>query len=317
MSDANSSRSESLGPHLALFAVQILFGTWPIFGKIALRALPVTGIVAFRVAGAAVAFLILRSVAGSARIERKSDYARFFLYALLGVVLNQLLFVKGLALSTVINATLLGTAIPVFAMAVSVVIGLESFSSRKALGTLVASAGVIFLINPFRADFSGDKSIGNLLLLANTLAYAVYLVISQQMFKRYGALNVITWVFVFGSVLTVPIGAKTLAETPLNEVSWAVWLVVLYIILLPTVGAYYLNAWALSRVAPSTVAAYIYLQPLIAFAIAPLILGDEESWNARILLAAALIFAGVALVTLRGSSRTVAELSEHPDALGH
>ena len=31
-----------------------------------------------------------------------------------------------------------------------------------------------------------------------------------------------------------------------------IWLAVLYIILVPTVGTYYLNAWALARVEPST-----------------------------------------------------------------
>ncbi|MCV5277342.1 DMT family transporter, partial [Escherichia coli] len=71
---------------------------------------------------------------------------------------------------------------------------------------------------------------------------------------------------------------------------WNVWLIVAYIVLVPTVGAYYLNAWALGRVAPSSVAIYIYLQPLISFAVAPLVLGeriDHRAW-----VAAALIFAG-------------------------
>ena len=93
------------------------------------------------------------------------------------------------------------------------------------------------------------------------------------------------------------------------------WLIIALIILLPTVGAYYLNAWALTKVAPSTVAIYIYLQPLIAFGFAPLLLG--EKWNSRTIIAALLIFSGVAVVTKRGRSRAVREISEHPDALAH
>jgi drug/metabolite transporter (DMT)-like permease len=306
MSEATIRSRERLAPHLALIAVQFMFGTWPILGKIALRVLPSTGLVAFRVGGAAIAFLILRQFVGGARIERASDYGRFFLYGLLGVVLNQFLFVKGLALSTVINATILGTAIPVFALLVSAALGLERLTKRKAMGTLVAAAGVVYLVDPFRADFSGDKTLGNILLVANTIAYAAYIVLSQEMFRRYGALNVITWVFVFGSLIAVPFGSIQLAQTPLREIDWAIWLVVLYIILVPTVGAYYLNAWALARVSPSTV----------AVAGAPLVLGAEEVWNTRVLIAAAFIFAGVALVTWRTSSRTIEELSEHPDALG-
>jgi drug/metabolite transporter (DMT)-like permease len=106
-----------------------------------------------------------------------------------------------------------------------------------------------------------------------------------------------------------------LSKTNLQSIGPGVWLAVLYIILVPTVGAYYLNAWALARVEPSTVAVYIYLQPLISFLIAPLVL--HEKWNSRTGIAAILIFAGVAIVIWRGRSRALEEVSEHPEALSH
>jgi drug/metabolite transporter (DMT)-like permease len=308
-------RREAAAPHLALVGVQVLFGTWPIVGKIALRALPSTALVAFRVCGAAIAFLILqRMFAGFQRI-RKEDYARLALYSLLGVVLNQLLFVKGLSLTTVINATLLGTTIPVFTLLVSILLGYDRVSWRKALGILLAASGVVYLVDPWRADFSGSTTLGNLLIVANSISYGAYIAISKDILKRYGALTVITWIFIFGTVATLPVGALTLSETALATAGAGVWLAVVYIIIFPTVGAYYLNAWALQRVAPSTVAVYIYLQPLIAFALAPLILG--ERWNSRTWLASALIFAGVAAATWRVRSHAIEEVAEHPDALSH
>jgi drug/metabolite transporter (DMT)-like permease len=63
----------------------------------------------------------------------------------------------------------------------------------------------------------------------------------------------------------------------------------------PTVVAYYLISWALKEVPPSTVAVYIYLQPLIAFLAAPALLGEAFTW--RTAIAAALVFAGVAITT--------------------
>jgi drug/metabolite transporter (DMT)-like permease len=135
------------------------------------------------------------------------------------------------------------------------------------------------------------------------------------MIKRYGALTVITWIFIFGSFITLPVGSYQMAKFPLSNVPIGAWLAVLYIILVPTVAAYYLNAWALGRVAPSIVAIYVYLQPLIAFAVAPMILGEQL--NSRTWLAAGLIFAGLATVTLRSESRVLEEVSERPEALGH
>jgi drug/metabolite transporter (DMT)-like permease len=63
----------------------------------------------------------------------------------------------------------------------------------------------------------------------------------------------------------------------------------------PTIMAYFWNAWALSRVEPSVVAVYIYLQPLMGFLAAIFFLG--EHFSMRLLISALLVFAGVFLVT--------------------
>jgi drug/metabolite transporter (DMT)-like permease len=73
------------------------------------------------------------------------------------------------------------------------------------------------------------------------------------------------------------------------------WLLVLYIGVFATAAPYALNAWALARVNPATVAVYIYLQPLIGFLLAAFLL--RESITLRFIWAATLIFAGVFLVT--------------------
>jgi drug/metabolite transporter (DMT)-like permease len=80
------------------------------------------------------------------------------------------------------------------------------------------------------------------------------------------------------------------------------------------VGAYYLNAWALTKVTPSVVAVYIYLQPLIAFGLAPIVLGETPTGHT--IGSALLIFTGVAIVTRRSKSQAIREVTEHPDATG-
>ena len=303
-----------MAPHLALVGVQLMFGTWPIFGKIALAALPSTGLVAFRVAGAAIAFLILQRAVGSSQPMRRRDYARLALYSLLGVVLNQFLFVKGLSLTTVINATLLGTTIPVFTLLVSITLGYDRLTLRKALGIALAAAGVVYLLYPERY-FTSDTALGNLLIVLNSVAYGAYIAVTKDVIKRYGALKVLAWIFLFACAATVPIGGYALVNSDLRQAGPGIWLAILYIILVPTVGAYYLNAWALARVEPSTVAVYIYLQPLIGFALAPLIL--NERWNPRMWIASLLIFSGVAAVTWRTRDHAMQEIAEHPEALSH
>jgi len=311
----STARTVSAGPapHIALIAVQIMFATWPVLGKIALRTLPSLSLVAFRVFGAAIALSAVGAATKKLGGIARSDWPLLVLCSLLGVVFNQWLFVKGLSLTTAVNATLLGTTIPVFTLLVSIILGNDRASWRRVIGILVAAAGVIYLIGPGRADLSHGA--GDLLIISNSLFYGTYIAISKRLVDRYNALTFITWIFILGSLPTLPVGALSLAQVSLRDVTAFVWLSVVYIVLVATVVCYYLNSWALARVPPSTVAVYIYLQPLIAFILAPLLLSEKVS--PRVIIAALLVFAGVAIVTRRGRSRAIAEVSEHPEAFGH
>jgi drug/metabolite transporter (DMT)-like permease len=293
--------------------VQVMFGTWPIFGKIILRSMSSTSLVGLRIVAAALVFSLLRRKLGDLRQLPKRVLAWLVLSSLLGVTLNQLVFVKGLALTTAINATLLITAIPVVTLAVSIALGYDRATLRHFLGIALAAAGVIYLVDPWRATFSAGTTVGNLLVIASSFSYGAYIAVSRDLFRRYGALRVITWIFQIAALMTLPIAAYAWSVEGLGGFSLSLWLAVAYVIIVPTVGAYYLNSWAITRVPPSVVAVYIYLQPLLAFGLAPLVLG--ESWSRRTIAACALIFAGVAVVTVRGRSRAIEEVSEHPDAL--
>jgi drug/metabolite transporter (DMT)-like permease len=307
--------SHKFRPHLALIAVQILFGIWPIFGKIVLRTMSPITLVAFRLTGAAIAFAVLqRQLKPLFRMPRK-DFGLLVLCCLTGVVGNQLLYVTGLSLTTAINTAVLTTTIPVFTLFVSILFGYDQWSMKRLAGIGLACVGVVYLVNPARLELTAHTNLGNLLLVINSLLYATYIVISKRLLERYGALNAITWIFLVSTLFMVPLGIYSVRSEHLGAISAGVWLLIVLVILLPTVGAYYLNAWALTHVSPGTVATYVYLQPLIAFGFAPLLLG--ERWHSRTGIATIFIFAGVALVTSPGRSRAVREISEHPDALAH
>jgi drug/metabolite transporter (DMT)-like permease len=312
MTSSSQFKDHNIAPHVALVMVQIMFGTWPIFGKLVLRSMSSTSLVSLRILGAAIIFSLLQRRLGELRQLPRKVIAWLALSSLLGVALNQFVFVKGLSLTTAINATLLITTIPVFTLVVSIGLGYDEASLRNVLGIALAAAGVVYLVDPWRATITAETTRGNLLLIASSLSYGAYIAVSRDLFRRYGALTVITWIFQVAALIALPIAAYNCSTEGLKAVSIGLFLSVAYIILVPTIGAYYLNSWAITRVPPSVVAVYIYLQPLLAFGLAPLVLG--ESWNSRTILACALIFSGVAVVTIRSRSRAVEEISEHPDA---
>jgi drug/metabolite transporter (DMT)-like permease len=171
--------SHWLAPHLALLAVQLLFGSWPILGKIVLRTISSSSLVVYRLLGAAVVFvLIQRNLKPLLRMRRK-DFAWLTLCSVMGIIGNQLLYRKGLPLTTVSNTTLLNTTIPVFTLFVSILFGYDRLSLRRVTGILLAAAGVIYLVNPLRADLSHQTTVGNLLIVCNSTLYSAYIVYSR------------------------------------------------------------------------------------------------------------------------------------------
>jgi drug/metabolite transporter (DMT)-like permease len=301
MEDLQTDSKSKYAPHIALVAVQLMFGTFPVVGKIALASFPSFGLVAFRVGGAALAFFALQRFSGNIRLKERKDYFLMAGYAVLGVILNQLLSVTGLSLTTASNSALLAVMMPVFVAIISRIFGYDRLSKSKILGILIAASGVIYLINPLEASFSADHVRGDLMIVANGFCYAAYLAISRDTIARNGALRSLVWLFLFGSIVCVPVGAWSMLNFDFSLVPNSAWLALGFIIAFPTIGAYYLNAWALARVEPSVVAVYIYLQPLIGFLLAVIFLGEKV--NPKVIVAGLLIFAGVFLVTKKFASR--------------
>jgi drug/metabolite transporter (DMT)-like permease len=306
MKDLPIDSNENFAPHVALFAVQLMFGSAPILGKFALTAFPPYAIVGFRVAGAATAFYFLQKLRGNLRLEKRIHYLYFAAFSFFGVIFNQLLFFKGLSLTTATNTSLLAVMIPVFAILVSVLIGNDKLSWQKVLGVILAACGVIYLIDPTKAGFSSATTQGDILIILNCLSYGIYVAISKKLITHYGALKSIAWVFLFAGLINVPVGFLSLQTVELSQVSLFSWLVLAGIVLFPTILAYYWNTWALARVEPSVVAVYIYLQPLIGTFLAIFVLGED--WKPRIFPAMALIFTGVFLVTRKRTREIISKL---------
>lgn len=291
----NPKPASNTASYAALLAVQISFGTFPVVGKLVLAVIPSVGLVGIRIGVAAVIFYLFQRSRGSMRLAHKGDYWRMALFGLIGVALNQLLFVHGLSLTKATNASLIAVTIPIFAILAGVVIGTEKLRAFKASGILLAALGVIFLIDPRNASFSAQTTMGDLLVVLNSLSYGIYVATSKNVVMRNGAMKSITWIFLFASLFCVPLGIYSLSTIDLASVDISIWLMALHIAVAATALPYFFNAWALARVDPSTVAVFVYLQPVIGFLMAVAFLGERIGLN--FIIAAALIFAGVFLVT--------------------
>jgi len=281
--------------HLALIAVQFFFASLTVVAKLVLPSISPAGIVFFRVTGAALAFGFLQAVFVRERVTDRSDLAMLVGLAMLGVVMNQLLFLEGVKRTTAINTNILVTTVPAFTLAIALGLGYERATLSKVGGIVLAAAGAVYLIGPDRIRLDPTTAFGNALIACNTASYAGYLVLAKRMLKRYRPLTVVAHVFLIGAVIVIPVGLVALHDTDVTSLPRGVLAGLGYIVLCSSVFAYYLSMWALQRTASSLVAMYVYLQPVMTVGAAPLVLG--EHLTARAAVAALVIFGGLALAT--------------------
>ncbi len=289
--------SPSWPVHAALLSAQTGFALFPIFGKLALASMPALVLAALRVVSASVLLEVVRRVGRHPGLAPK-DRRAVLLYGLLGVSFNQVLFILGLSLTTAINTTILTATIPVFTLIAASVLGQEAMTLRAATAIALAGSGALLLLDVRNFDWHSRSFRGNLLLIGNAVFYSFYLVLSRPILARYSALTIVSRVFLYGAGPIVLAAAPALAAFAPARVTPLSWGSLAAVVLFCTVMPYLANSWALARTPASRVAFYVFLQPLVASALAVVVL--RERLSAKILTAGGLILAGLAVSMARG-----------------
>ena len=83
--------------------------------------------------------------------------------------------------------------------------------------------------------------------------------------RKYKAVTVISWMFLFGLLFVSPFAINDFANTNFEAFTANTYLVIGYVVLFTTFFAYLFNIYALNYVTPSVTSSYIYLQPVISF----------------------------------------------------
>lgn len=296
---AKSPSSSGLQPYLpfvALFAVQLTFSGFHVIGKIVLETLPPLALAASRVL---LATPLLIAVAW--RVDHRPPPKRWLphlvILGMLGVFINQVLFVLGLRYTSATNAAILMPSIPVFAAGIGWLTGIERIGRRRLSGVLFAAAGALAVLDPRRFSFEDASFLGTLLILVNCLSYSFFLVLQRPLLFHLPWRSVIAWSFLFGGIGVLVVGGPALVAVDLSTIPAAVWWGVLYIGLFPTFLGYLLNTWAVRRSSSTLAAAFTSIQPLLT-ALLALVWLDERPSSLQA-LGFVLIVTGLWLVSWR------------------
>lgn len=251
-------------------------------------------IIFLRVAGAIILFSMLYSLKRE-KIQRE-DWGRFILCGLTGVAINQLMFFKGLSLTSPIEAAIILTASPILVLIAAAILAKERITYTKSFGVFLGLIGALLLIVQRPNDLIEGYSIwGNFMILLNAISYAFFLVLVRPLMQKYRVGTVMFVVFILGFIPVIPISYHELSLVEWAIIpSWAYWGLG-FIIVGTTFLAYLLNAYGLVTVSASVVSSYIYLQPFLAASIAMML--GKDSLDISKVVSAFLVFTGVYLIS--------------------
>jgi drug/metabolite transporter (DMT)-like permease len=182
----------------------------------------------------------------------------------------------------------------VFTFVIAALVRQEAFRPVRALGVVVALGGTMPLLFEHGLRNLGTYGVGNLLMVANALSYSTFLVLSKRLTRAYPAIVITAWSYLL-SLVAVPVFA--LGQRMVPAAAPSAWWSLAYILVVPTVVAYVLNMFALARVRASTVAVYVYSQPIIAGLASWVAFGERPTH--AMLAAAPTLFLGIWLVGRR------------------
>lgn len=291
-------RKDKLAGHLAIAATYTIFGLNIVFCKDIANNDVINPIVLFtlRAIGASALFWLISLALPKERIDPK-DLPRIALASLVGLFIPQLTFLVAITMATSIDTAIMSTLGPIFTMIFAFFFLGEPITLKKAGGVALSFVGVIFLI--FNSVHSGGASasttMGIVLLLINSVSFAMYLGVFRPLISKYNVVHFMKWMFLFALLMSLPFSARGLFSTDYAAIPSNVRWEIAYLIFFATFVAYFLIPFGQKRLRPTLVSMYTYLQPIIAAIISIWLGMDVLTWQK--LLATVLIVGGVILVS--------------------
>lgn len=281
--------------HAAVLAANVFFGINFLTVKYVVPAplAPIT-LNILRVSGALILFWLLYAIKPiKAGIQRK-HLPRFITCAITGVAINQILFIKGLSLTSTTHASLLILGTPIAIIFIAAIILKEKITVLKIIGLCMGIAGAtILILLKENSKQAADIVTGDILIILNAISYAFYLVLARPLMQEYSAIHVTRWVFTIGAFIMIPYGWSSFNATDWQAINAMQWGAVSIVVICGTFLAYLFNIYGVKNIGPAATGAYIYTQPVFATTLA--IIFANESYSVLKFIAALLIFSGVYL----------------------
>ncbi len=280
--------------HLAVLGANIIYGiSFSAVKLLTSNFMPAFSLNLIRIGVSAPLFWLLFAFKPSKAGIRREDIPRFILCAVTGVAVNQLMFIKGVSLTTSIHASILSLVSPIFITVAAGWLLKEKFTPVKGIGLALGIGGAATIVAGKQHGVQNAENmvLGDILIIINAISYSLYFVFVKPLMVRYHPIHVVRWVFTLGAFMILPFGWNDFLHTDFSAFNSTAWLALSLVVFGTTFLAYLLNVFGIKYLGAAITGMYIYTQPIFASILGLLLLG--EGFSTQLAIASLLIGLGV------------------------
>ena len=271
----------------------VIWGGMYVVSDVTLMVVPPFTLLTLRIVLALIALFPLNRARGHAAPAKRTKATLLGVGAVgLGISLGAQ-FV-GTDLSTAMNGALVTSASPAFVVLFALILLREKLTILRLFSIVLASAGVLAILDPTAGDFGSDTFVGDIFLAISALTWGLYSVLARRVTMNHSlpTLTVTVYVLLGGLLLSIPASALELSQRPIGEINAGVVFGVLYLGLASTAFALLLWNRAFALVPATLASLFFFAQPLSGAIFAALLLSQEMTlalWIGGALIAAAVL----------------------------
>ena len=259
--------------------------------------------VTLRLVFGAVVFWIVGIFAKPETVTFK-DKMKLMLLGGAGIFGYMSLYAVSLSHTTPVSFAIFNAMQPLWVVVASAVIFHEGIDARKLMGLAVGFAGAMLCIlaEPNRAV--ADKPLlGNMLSIAASIIYAVYLVFSARMVGHLSRMTILRYTFLSAAVVALLFTWIFGFSAPMFEggVKTKPLLVLAFVLVFPTVITYFLIPIGLKYLNSTVVAIYGYVTLIVASVVS--FITGVDKFEPVILLSLLLIGVSIYFVGVNGTEK--------------
>ncbi len=301
---AHCKNMNRLKPHIALILCNAIWAiNYPFYHIVLKHGVSPSAMLFLSLLVAAILSFVPLLWSKGERVER-GDVKYLVAAAILSGLMRKGFVIFGLSHTSPIDASIIGTLLPVMALVISVTMGVDRFTPKRIIGIALGMGGVMAIIlNSGGSDKASAALSGDISMLLYTIAAGFYMVWLQPIFKKYKPLTQLHWIYTLSTIMFFPFALEPTLKIPFATMPHHILFLTIFVTVIPTFIPNLLLNYALGKVTPTISSIYSYLQPILAIAVSLWLGVAKLHWST--LLFGAIIITGVTLVLRSYSDKKV------------